>query len=151
MKRVVIDNLPDEPLAAAGVFHQHWLPHAEALLDEGQDVLLIFPPADHTHRAWRTTALQGLARQAAPLRVSGATGSGDPLDAITAYLAAAPGVTGQYLEAAPKMTGSAHLNPACAARGNNRRPPRRSEGIGPSALRTAYLAGIEELAASTPC
>ena len=33
MKRIAVDDLPPEPLAAAGLFHQHWLAHIAAALD----------------------------------------------------------------------------------------------------------------------
>ncbi len=59
---------------------------------------IIFPPADHTHRAWRLAAVQTLAREHAPLRVN-ALASADPaaIESALAYLEAAPGLTGQYL------------------------------------------------------
>ena len=41
-----------------------------------------------------------LARKHAPSRVNLVAGEGEALAAIETYLAAAPGVTGQYLEAA---------------------------------------------------
>ena len=50
MKRIAVDGLPDEPLSAAGVFHQHWLAHVESILEAGEDVMLVLPSADHTHR-----------------------------------------------------------------------------------------------------
>ena len=65
---------------------------------EGEGLILIFPPADHTHRAWRLAAVQGLARQLAPLRVNAVVSDNDAAIAESAaYLAAAPGLTGQYL------------------------------------------------------
>ena len=70
-----------------------WVPSPE-----GEDLVLILPPADHTHRAWRLAVVQGLAREYAPLRVN-AVASDDP-DAIASalnYLDNAPGLTGQYL------------------------------------------------------
>lgn len=99
MKRVTVDDLPDEPLAAAGVFHQHWLPYVEAVLAAGEDVLVALPLADHTHREWRRAIAAGLARAHAPKRLIVVAGQGIALDVCETYLAAAPGVTGQYLEA----------------------------------------------------
>lgn len=99
MKRVAVDDLPADPLAAAGVFHQHWLPHVEAILQCGEDVTVTLAPADHTHREWRRAIAAGLARAHAPRRANVVAGEGAALDAIADYLAAAPGVTGQYLEA----------------------------------------------------
>jgi len=98
MKRVVVDDLPDAPLAASGVFHQHWLPHIETLLTGGDDVMVALASADHTHREWRRAAAAGLARAHAPQRVNLVAGAGPVLDAFAQYLGAAPGVTGQYFE-----------------------------------------------------
>lgn len=98
MKRVAVDDLPESPLAASGVFHQHWLPHVEALLASGDDLMIVLPTADYTHREWRRAVAAGLARAHTPLRVNLVTGEGSVLDALAAYLATAPGVTGQYLE-----------------------------------------------------
>ena len=98
MKRIAVDGLPDDPLAAAGVFHQHWLAHVEDVLAKGEDVLLRVPGADHTHREWRLAAVAGLARKHAPRRIVMIAGEGPALEATADYCAAAPGVTGQYLE-----------------------------------------------------
>ncbi len=98
MKRVAVDELPAEPLAAAGVFHQHWLRHVEALLAGGEDVMVALAPADHAHREWRRAIAAGLARAHTPRRVNVVSGEGDALDAVERHLAAAPGITGQYLE-----------------------------------------------------
>ena len=98
MKRIAVDDLPREPLAAAGVFHQHWLHHVEHVLESGEDVMLAFEPADHTHREWRRAIVAGLARAHARRRVNAVAGEGAVLDAFEKYLASAPGVTGQYLE-----------------------------------------------------
>ena len=98
MKRITVDDLPAEPLAAAGVFHQHWLPHVEAVLAVGEDVMVALEPADHTHREWRLAIAAGLARAHTPRRINVVAGEGAALDAIEQYLAHAPGITGQYLE-----------------------------------------------------
>lgn len=99
MAELRIDGLPPEPLDAAAAFHARWLPEAIAMIEDGADSLvLVFPAADHTHREWRLAAVQGLARRFAPLRVNAiACDEGKPIAAATRYLAAAPGVTGQYL------------------------------------------------------
>ncbi len=98
MKRVAVDDLPIAPLAAAGVFHQHWLPHVEALLESDEDVMIALSLADHTHREWRRAVVAGLARAHTPQRVNLIAGEGAVLDAFAGYLAAAPGITGQYFE-----------------------------------------------------
>ena len=64
----------------------------------GEDLILIFAPADHTHRGWRLAAVQGLARDYAPRRINAVEAEGEAAIASTsAYLAAAPGLTGQCL------------------------------------------------------
>ncbi|MEX0341192.1 MAG: Rossmann fold domain-containing protein [Erythrobacter sp.] len=100
MKRIAVDGLPDDPLAAAGVFHQHWLAHVEGILATGEDVMLVLPPADHAHREWRLAIVAGLARKHTPRRVNMVAGDGEggAVAATETYLASAPGITGQYLE-----------------------------------------------------
>lgn len=98
-----VGHLPEAALAAAAEFHARVLP--EVLEDlarigpplAGEDLLLLFPPADHTHRAWRLAVVQSLAREHAPRRVN-AIASDDEAAVAAAldYLANAPGVTGQY-------------------------------------------------------
>lgn len=98
MKRIGVDDLPPEPLAAAGLFHQHWLPHVEGALENGADVMVTLAPAHHSHREWRLAIAAGLARAHAPRRINLVAGEGAALDGFEAYLAAAPGITGQYFE-----------------------------------------------------
>ena len=95
MELVRIADLPDDPLAAAAAFHERYLPRLRGRTD---DLLLVFPPADHGHRGWRLAAVQGLARQAVPGRVNAL--AGDDAAAIASartFLAGAPGLTGQLL------------------------------------------------------
>jgi len=98
MRRIEVLGLPDEPLAAAGAFHQHWLARVEDVLRQGGDAMIVVPGADHTHREWRLAIVAGLARKYAPLRVNMVAGAGAGIEATEAYLAKAPGITGQYLE-----------------------------------------------------
>ena len=100
MKRIEVEGLPDDPLAAAGLFHQNWTGPIERALDAGQDVFVTLERADHTHGEWRKAAAAMLARKHTPRRVNFVAGKSEALAAIQTYLAAAPGVTGQYLEAA---------------------------------------------------
>ncbi|MFM5948982.1 MAG: Rossmann fold domain-containing protein [Novosphingobium sp.] len=97
MLRIDVTGLPDLPSAAAAVFHREWLGRAQAALN-GDDVALVFAPADHTHSGWRLAAVQMLAREHAPRRVN-AVASADPagIAAALEYLGAADGITGQYL------------------------------------------------------
>lgn len=98
MKRIAVEALPEEPLAAAGLFHQNWLDPIERALAAGQDVTVVMEPADHTHAEWRRAAAAMLARKYAPCRINLISSREAAPDDIAAYLAAAPGVTGQYLE-----------------------------------------------------
>ena len=98
MKRIEVEGLPHDPLGAAGLFHQNWLDPIERALQAGQDVMVALEPADHTHGEWRKAAAAMLARKHTPQRVNLVSGEGDAIDAVEAYLARAPGVTGQYLE-----------------------------------------------------
>ena len=93
-----IGALPGEALAAAAEFHAAVLPRVLVELQGAGMLTLVFAPADHRHRAWRLAAVQSLARQYAPLRVN-ALASDDEcaIAAALKYLAAAEGVTGQYL------------------------------------------------------
>jgi NAD(P)-dependent dehydrogenase (short-subunit alcohol dehydrogenase family) len=68
------------------------------VLVDGEDIVLAFPAADHTHKGWRLAVVQQLARDAAPLRVNALSGGDEAaVAAAVAYLASAPGVTGQLL------------------------------------------------------
>lgn len=94
--RIEARELPDGPLDAAAAFHARIVP--EARRAAGNDLVLLFDPADHTHEHWRTAAVEELAREAAPCRVNGAVGgSSSSVKAVCDYLESAPGVTGQVL------------------------------------------------------
>ena len=64
---------------------------------------MIFPPAPYDHRAWRVTAVQDLAREAAPKRVNAVVGEDESAiaDAL-GWLEQAPGITGQLLAVGPR-------------------------------------------------
>jgi hypothetical protein len=98
MRLLRVGALPDEALAAAAQFHGEVLPRVAEELAEGQDLTLVFAPADHTHRGWRLAAVQQLARLHAPIRINAVAGDDDAaIDAAIRYLAKAPGITGQLL------------------------------------------------------
>jgi hypothetical protein len=98
MAMLRVGALPAEALAASVHFHAVVLPRVLAVLDRGESVTLVFAPADHRHRAWRLAVVQGLARQYAPLRINAlASDDEEAIAAAAAYLAAAEGITGQYL------------------------------------------------------
>lgn len=94
-----IEALDPVPSAAARQFHAHYLPLIQAdLLAQPELLVILFPPADHTHIAWRLAAIQALARESVPARVNAIAGGGGQAQlAAVRYLEAAAGVTGQYL------------------------------------------------------
>ena len=95
MQLLAATGLPAGALAAAAEFHARVLPKLPA---QG-DLLIRFDAADHTHRGWRLAVVQQLARERAPDRVNAVAGGGAAAVASAqAYLAAAPGLTGQLLD-----------------------------------------------------
>lgn len=93
MELVDARDLPADPLEAAARFHAELLPRVRGLAG---DVVICFDAADHRHQAWQLAVVQELARAAAPARVNAVSGAaGADLAATLAYLADAPGVTGQ--------------------------------------------------------
>jgi hypothetical protein len=94
-----VGSLPAEPLNAAARFYAEALPRIVAALeDHHAGLVIVFEPADYTHRGWRLAAIQQLARDHAPLRINAvASEDGNAIDAALAYLGSAEGVTGQYL------------------------------------------------------
>lgn len=100
---MAVGPLAGDPLAAAAQFHAEILPRVRAVLEGGADHLtLVFEPADHSHEDWRHAAIATLAREYAPVRVNAVAGVDAAGVAATAdYVAAAPGLTGQYLVVEP--------------------------------------------------
>jgi hypothetical protein len=93
-----VGPLPGDALAAAARFHADVLPGVLDALAGGGDLILIFAPADHTHRGWRLAAVQELARKHAPRRVNALAAEDEAAIAAAArYLGTAEGVTGQLL------------------------------------------------------
>ena len=98
-----VGPLPEQALDAAERFHTEVLPKARSMLSlippgNGEDLVLIFPPASHDHRSWRLAAVQDLARAASPSRVNAIVGDDETAIAeALAYLETAPGITGQLL------------------------------------------------------
>jgi hypothetical protein len=93
-----IEGLPDAPLDAAAAFHANWLAPARRQCIADRSTVLVFAPADHTHRGWRLAVVQDLARAAAPRRINAVASASDAAIAASArYLDRAEGVTGQYL------------------------------------------------------
>lgn len=93
-----VEGLPGSPLDAAATFHAGYVGRVRDALASVDNLVLVFAPADHTHRSWRLAAVEELAREAAPKRVNAVVGDEEAAMAETiAYLEAAPGVTGQVL------------------------------------------------------
>lgn len=100
---VAAHGLPETPLDAALDFYQRHVPQIRAAA-AGDDCTVLFDPADHTHQAWRLAAVQQLALEVAPARVNAIVGKDDAAIAeLLAYLADAPGVTGQLLAVAAEV------------------------------------------------
>lgn len=90
--------LPADPIDAAAAFHSGVVPTVKQALALESDVVLLFDRADAIHDGWRLAAVRDLARMATPARVNAAAGAdGAAMDEVLAYLAAAPGITGQVL------------------------------------------------------
>lgn len=94
-----VGPLPDEPLAAASAFHARVLPRLLTALDGATDCLtLIFAPAGCPHDDWRRAVVATLARERAPVRINAIAGDDEGGIADTvAFIASAPGLTGQVL------------------------------------------------------
>jgi len=93
-----IDRLPEGALDAAATFHSEWRPRVAALLHDAEALAIVVPPAPYDHADWRQAPARDLARAVAPKRANLIAGRDEPaIAAAVAYLAAAPGVTGQYL------------------------------------------------------
>jgi len=92
-----IGSLPEAALDAAAAFHRRYLPEARSRLEGESDALaLVFLAAPYDHSGWRKAAVADLARESAPKRVNGVAGSdAAAIDATLAWLAQAPGITGQ--------------------------------------------------------
>jgi len=95
-----VGPLPGGALAASARFHAEVLPRILARLDapRAEELVILFEPADHTHRAWRLAAVQQLAREQAPVRVNAVESDDEAaIAAALVYLGKAKGVTGQLL------------------------------------------------------
>ena len=103
-----IGPLPPGSLDAATLFHHDHLPELEKLFAGAiGSVVVVFPVADYTHKAWRRAAIAELARLHAPARINAVVGEESrSLSDVIAYLHAAPGVTGQLLALDGNMSDS---------------------------------------------
>jgi hypothetical protein len=97
---IPIEGLPGSPLDAAADFHAIHLPKIrhDVRAAQASNLVLVFAPAGHEHRAWRLAAIQELARELAPIRVNALVGADEhALDDAIGFLGDAPGITGQLL------------------------------------------------------
>lgn len=92
-----IEGLPDAALDAAAEFHRTHLPMIRARLAANpESLVLIFSRSEDDHRGWRLSAVQQIAREAAPGRVNAIAGGDDAgLAAALQWIAHSPGITGQ--------------------------------------------------------
>ncbi len=99
MRVLRVGGLGPEPLAAAARFYAEALPAIVAALAEVADhLVIVFEPADYTHRDWRLAAVRQLARDHAPIRLNALASEDETaITAAVTYLGTAQGVTGQYL------------------------------------------------------
>ena len=99
--QINIEDLPASALDAAAEFYAAEIPEIrdDADINPAYDLVIVFDPAGHEHRAWRLAAIQELARELAPRRVNGIVGNDEEamVEAL-AFLDVAPGITGQLLE-----------------------------------------------------
>jgi hypothetical protein len=104
MALVQVTGLPEAPLDAAAAFYRDWLPLIEAGLaaSEDESTVLVFAPADHSHRGWRLAAVQELARAHAPRRINALVCDAEPgVIAARGLLDVCQGITGQLLALDP--------------------------------------------------
>ena len=97
-------GLPDSPLDAAAEFYTRIVPAVREVMARSSDLAIMFDPADHTHSAWRLSAIQELAREAVPCRINGVVAQRSNLDGTAQALQFVhdnPGVTGQLLAVEP--------------------------------------------------
>ena len=96
-----VGALPEAAIDASAAFYAQHLPAISLRAGEGpESLVVIFPEATYDHRTWRRAAIADLARAYAPVRIVGlAQGDSSNEARILAYLAAAPGVTGQMFNA----------------------------------------------------
>ena len=101
MTQLVLEtgDLPASALDAAATFHSEHSGEARRLIANGcGSLVIVLPRAAYDHTDWRRATARDFARLAAPTRVNLIAGDEQAaLDAAIAFLASAPGVTGQYL------------------------------------------------------
>lgn len=95
---LTLRDLPEGAVEAAATFYREHLEMARRAATTA-DLAIVLDPVPHDHSDWRRALARDLARKNAPRRVNViAGGEGGELEEVLAFLAEAPGVTGQYLE-----------------------------------------------------
>ena len=98
---VWVPGLSEAPLDAAREFHERTVADVRKAFERYVSVTIVFPLADHTHRAWRLAAVQELAREGAPVRVNAIAGDDEndraAIEEVLDFLRGASGMTGQLL------------------------------------------------------
>jgi hypothetical protein len=88
---------------ARGILNGTVPPSAVNLEDPVDSIVVAFGYGGHEHKDWQLAALRTLARDVAPKRINGIVASDceletlNAIDEVVAWLAAAPGITGQLL------------------------------------------------------
>jgi hypothetical protein len=88
---------------ARGILSGDVPPTSVGLEKDVDAIVVVFPFGGREHKGWQLAAIQTLAREVAPKRANGVSGDeGGPdasntMDEVIAWLATAPGVTGQLL------------------------------------------------------
>ena len=109
------DAWSDNPADDAKHFYTTMMPMARGLLngdvppsavnleDPVDSIVVLFGYGGHEHKDWQLAAMHTLAREVAPKRINGIVASDSELetlnaiDEVVAWLATAPGITGQLL------------------------------------------------------
>ena len=101
-----LDPFPTGGAAAARLFYERDQGRIETALADTDMLTVIFPPAASDHDDWRRAAIRDLARAHTPSRINGvASDDAVAIAATHAYLADAPGVTGQFFTLDPHGAG----------------------------------------------
>ncbi len=98
---IVVDGLPESGLDAGATFATDHLGKIRDTLEREKpsSLAIVLAAAGPGHDDWRIALARDLARAYAPVRVNVVAGpSGNARDTLLAYLADAPGVTGQYCQ-----------------------------------------------------
>lgn len=96
---LTVETLPPGAIEASAAFTTDHLAAARDLAGtaNGGAVAIVLPFAPSDHDDWRRTLARDLARAHAPVRVNVVGGGpGEARESTLAFLASAPGVTGQY-------------------------------------------------------